>query len=59
MSAKHCIRCDERLDREATRCHACNSNAPEDSIKMIKWGAGTILVSGAGLWLLLRYLSSH
>ena len=57
MSTKQCIRCDERLPRDATRCHACNSTAPEDSVKMVKWALTTVTVGGTGLKLLFRFLA--
>ena len=56
MSTKHCVKCGESLPRHATRCHACNSNAPEDSVKMIKWGATVIAVCLLVLVLLFKWL---
>lgn len=56
MSTKQCVKCGERLSRHATRCHACNSSAPEDTMKMVKWAASVIAFSSIVLLLLMKWM---
>lgn len=45
MASKQCVYCGERLNREAHRCHVCNSTVAQELSLMVKWVAIVIATS--------------